>query len=66
MYKGSPEYKQVQLYKNYSRFIPEQYWKDICPKPNQAVLDREEADQKKRRDEKINKKENKRVLIISV
>jgi hypothetical protein len=31
-------------------FIPEQYWKEICLKPDQAVLDREEEapDQKKK------------------
>jgi hypothetical protein len=47
VYKGVPDYKQVKLWKAYSVFIPKQLWNDVCPKPTEALIKREEIDKKK-------------------
>lgn len=64
IYAGIPEHKQVKLWKAYSLFIPKQLWNDVCPKPDAEVLEREEIDQKKRRNEKKTKS-NKRKMIVA-
>jgi hypothetical protein len=55
-FKGIPEFKQVQLYRNYRKFIPPAFQDEICPKPSDEVLKRQKDDQKRRADEKKEKK----------
>jgi hypothetical protein len=47
-FKGVPEFKQVQLYKSYRKFIPKEYQDEMCPKPSDEVLKRQKEDQKRR------------------
>jgi hypothetical protein len=56
-FKGIPEFKQVQLYRNYRKFVPAPYQDEICPKPSEEVLKRQKDDQKNRLDAKKAKKE---------
>jgi hypothetical protein len=58
-FKGIPEFKQVQLYRNYRKFIPPAFQDEICPKPSDEVLKRQKDDQKRRADEKKEKKAKK-------
>jgi hypothetical protein len=58
-FKGIPEFKQVQLYRNYRKFIPAEFKDEICPKPSDEVLKRQKDDQKRRADEKKEKKTKK-------
>jgi hypothetical protein len=51
-FKGIPEFKQVQLYKNYRKFIPGPVQDEMCPKPSAEVMKRQKDDQKRRVDEK--------------
>jgi hypothetical protein len=64
MYKGVPDYKQVKLWKAYSVFIPKQLWNDVCPKPTEDLIKREEIDQKKRREEKKTKSNKRKTITV--
>jgi hypothetical protein len=55
-FKGIPEFKQVQLFNNYRKFIPPEFKDEICPRPSAEVLKRQKDDQKVRADKKKEKK----------
>jgi hypothetical protein len=47
-FKGVPEFKQVQMYKNFRQFLPPEFQNITCPKPSDDVLKRQKDDQKQR------------------
>jgi hypothetical protein len=63
-FQGVPEFKQVQLYNNYRKFIPLHLQDEICPRPSDQVLKRQKQDQKKRLEEKWEKKQQKKLKVM--
>lgn len=55
-FPGLPAFKQVQLYKNYRKFLPAAYKDVTCPRPTDEVMKSEKDDQTKRRHAKMKKK----------
>jgi hypothetical protein len=62
---GIPDYKMMQLYKNYRELLPEEYRDVTCPKPSDAIFISEKEDQKLRRTAKKQKKEEKKDAAAS-
>jgi hypothetical protein len=54
-FKGVPEFKQVQMYKNFRQFLPPDYQDITCPRPSDDVLKRQKDDQKQRAQNKRRK-----------
>jgi hypothetical protein len=47
-FKGIPEFKQVQLFRNYRKFgVPLEFQDEIAPQPHKDVLKRQEKDKRK-------------------
>jgi len=46
---GIKPIKQVELWKKWRKFVPRQYWIDICPEPSDEVKAKVKADFNNRR-----------------
>ena len=65
--KGIPEFKQVQLYKNYRRFVPPLYQNDkLYDKPSDEILNRVKDDTKEKKTRRKIEKERKNQIDKSV
>jgi hypothetical protein len=52
--EGIPEFKEVELYKNYRKFMPSKYYEEVmCPKPNESILKRIKTEKVERRKAKV-------------
>jgi hypothetical protein len=61
--QGVPDYKQLELCKNYRQFVPEKHKDVTCPKPAESVLATMKIDKAKRRKgKKIKKEEQEKTL----
>ena len=65
--KGIPEFKQVQLYKNYRRFVPPLYQNDkLYDKPSDEILNRVKDDTKEKKTRRKIEKERKNQIDKSM
>ena len=49
-------YKQVELYKNFRKLVPQQYRDVLCPKPSPEVFARVENEKKQKKNDRKRKK----------
>jgi hypothetical protein len=61
--QGIPDYKQVELYSNYRKYLPEKHKDITCLKPPQSVLDTIKEERKQRAKGKKKKKDKKETSI---
>jgi hypothetical protein len=62
---GIPDYKQVELYTNYRKYVPEKYKDITCPKPAESVLATIKNERAQRvKGKKIKKEETEKLLKV--
>jgi hypothetical protein len=64
--QGIPEFKQVELYKNYRKFMLSKHYEEVmCPKPDESILKRIKTEKVERRKARIEKKAKVQELDLS-
>jgi|LakMenEpi03Aug12_release.lakeMendotaPanAssembly.Ray.scaffolds.fasta_scaffold818407_1 hypothetical protein len=58
---GLKPIKQVELWKKWSQFVPQQYWEDICPRPSPEIIEQVAQERNKSRREKVASRRSTRV-----
>jgi hypothetical protein len=61
-----PDYKQVELYNNYRKYLPKKYKDITCPKPPESVLDTIKKERSERVKGKKKKKDEKETSITII